>query len=174
MVLANDQTLEEIKEKFPPSISFNEGANWILPDGKFISVKTHTEIDEFILNKYNLDIDEYLDEFKTSIMSEGFNCVRINDGTVFSGDFYIQLPSKNISSEQIISLEEWLDSVNGVGVMDVSTSDDQFATYDLSEVPPDYIIKRIRRYYSSKILYEDKCKSSKRLQRVLRESLFPN
>jgi hypothetical protein len=67
----------------------------------------------------------------------------------------IELPAK-ITASQLDALQVWLETKVSDNTLDVGTADGQYKSYNLQDTLPEDIIKRIKRYYSSGKLYENK------------------
>jgi hypothetical protein len=72
----------------------------------------------------------------------------------------IELPAK-ITASQLDALQVWLETKVSDDTLDVGTTDGQYKSYNLQDMLPEDIIKRIKRYYSSGKLYEHKPAKSK-------------
>lgn len=163
---------------------------FILPDGRFISVKQVYKDNEHSSNEYLihrllaeeiayklLDIlaqeqeqlrDEiqlgkhyYVSDYADTIfeyLTNDLGWARINCGNQFTnGQFYCVLGNKFYPS-QMLSLFDWLDwgYKNGRDDILVYSADGNIRRYYyFSDYTPDEIIKKIKRFYSSGILYED-------------------
>jgi hypothetical protein len=67
----------------------------------------------------------------------------------------IDLPA-TCTAAQLEAIQKWIETKVADIKLDVGTTDGQYKTYDLQELLPEDIIKRIKRYYSSGKLYENK------------------
>lgn len=123
-------------------------STYILTDGKFVDLYdgTHNAFKEYCRETGI----EYKNALKDSI--------QLNDGksTVDEMPYaYIQLP-KSLTTAQYSSLLKWLDKLDYDDEVEVVTNNGSFKKYSLIDYTTDEIIKKIRRYYSSGILYEAK------------------
>lgn len=152
-MIKKEELLEVIYKIFPVLNSPDEGALFIMPDGKFIKVNFHGELAEWIITYLNLDLDK--DDPIEPV--EYFNAVRVNDGkTFFIGDYYVELPPKKLTAYQFDSLENWLEYVSLQGYSNVDISvfrKREYKSYDLDDI--NYIINRIKRYYNTGELKEN-------------------
>jgi len=148
---------EIITSEFIPSVNAYSGAAYILPDGKYINVVNHGDIDEFIMNSDEYDSENHLENYHNGIMVDKYNCVRLNDGgnSVFKNDVYIMLP-KEITDEQLYSIKYWLEKFIFGNVLVEESKTNTTATYDLRDRTPNYVINRIKRYYNGNGLVEHK------------------
>lgn len=115
--------------------------------------------------KYSDHIIEYTDDYidRTSMdlgdaLSVDLNWVKINCGdTGEERRFYCVLPSK-ITPAQLDIIEEWLEwgvKNNKKNVQIMDSYGEEYNIYSLSSLFPEDVIKKIKRFYSSGILYED-------------------
>ena len=67
----------------------------------------------------------------------------------------IELPA-TCTAAQLEALHMWIEAKVTDTTLDVGTADGQYKSYSLQDMLPEDIIKRIKRYYSSGKLYENK------------------
>lgn len=143
--------LDSVIEYFGKDDKCRPGACYILPDGSFINVDHHGDVDEFIIDNYDIEPEQFLNTYLVDFE----NCVRCNDGRgkSFTLDRYITLP-KTITNHQIYSIEDWLKEYPHEKIS-ISSVDGQVANFNLIEDGISYIINRIKRYQNSNILVEE-------------------
>ena len=137
-----------------------DGPIYILPDGTSISPMPKDYSSDMI---NHADFEDYLNAVGLSDYAGGFSgdasptlsklgAIRCSD--IEKENNYIELSPKRPTSSQFLALETWLDrnKYNQVGICTPKMVD--FVIYDLDDV--DHIINRIKRYYSSGTLYEDR------------------
>lgn len=146
--------LDSVIEYFGKDDKFRPGACYILPNGSFINVDHHGDVDEFIINNYDIEPEQFLNTYLVDFE----NCVRCNDGRgkSFTLDRYITLP-KTITNDQIYSIEHWLKKYPNEEIS-ISSVDGQVVTFNLICDGISYVINRIKRYKNSNILVEEKSK----------------
>ena len=125
-----------------------EYSTYITRDGKFVDLEggTHGASDEFF-REYDID---------KSIL---YGAITLNDGKNPYDPLscaYIHLPG-SLTTEQYDSLLRWLDNLEIDDKVDI----DGQVRYSLSDYTPDEIIKKIKRYYASGHLYENKIRRNK-------------
>lgn len=142
----DDIILEHWAEDVP-----GEGCIFIHPDGRFINI--YPKLDD------HEDLCYWLEEqgFETVIEDaswfvEEFNYVRCRNSLHLC---FVDLP-QSMTKNQLYSLQDWMENKVRSDSLQVITSDGQYREYDLDNYLPEDIIKLIKRYYSSSILYEDK------------------
>ena len=153
--VGNDWDLKNIQDYIEDNFSFNltppEGQTYIMPDGKFLELGydgAHIGVDDMLYQDNLIDYDPY-EYGHELILVDKFNAVRCSDGEAINASPYIQLPPKKVTQDQLDSIMNWLDKLKESSVYI------EGAEYNLDEVTVDYIIKRILRYYSSGVMYED-------------------
>jgi hypothetical protein len=152
---------------------------FILPNGAIISVaqagsligedldsNIHSDMIYVILlaiaKKCGYDCDPFnrnYEESKLDYLTYGLDWARINCGQTWLEDrFYCVLPN-HMTSSQYRSLEKWLEWGTDNGKKEVLVyvgRDEVNQTYYFDETLPEDIIKKIKRYYSSGRLYENR------------------
>lgn len=140
-----------IKDNFSFSLTPPEGQTYIMPDGKFLELGydgAHIGVDDMLYQDNLIDYDPY-EYGHELILVDKFNAVRCSDGEAINANPYIQLPPKKVTQDQLDSIMDWLDKLKESSVYIEGVE------YNLDEVTVDYVIKRILRYYSSGVMYED-------------------
>ena len=127
------------------------GPTFILPNGYFLNIqkcKHHSDVEKWLIdngystNEYNISAG--------SKTLDDLGCIRCD-----TTKYYIALSENQPTSEQYNSLLVWLDKLlEYKNLVEVITYDNQHIVYDLREITPDYVIDRIRHFYSSGVLYE--------------------
>ena len=133
------------------------GSVYIVPDGRFVDLgksgyRTHGALDLALIdNGYPVDLEEphYL------LPIEFMNCVRVNDGKNFLAEVVVDLPVNKISSEQLDSIEKYIENLPTPIVTVGCTLKDIHQVYDLNEVSAYDIRKKIRNFYLTGTLHED-------------------
>lgn len=152
---------------------------FLLPNGSIISVaqagkligqelsdNIHSDMVYVILsaiaNKYNYDWDmddRWYEDKKLDYLTYELDWARMNCGETWTEKrFYCVLPN-HMTSAQYRSLEKWLEWGADTGKEEVLVyvgRDEVNQTYGLEETFPEDIIKKIKRYYSSGRLYENR------------------
>ena len=151
----NDWDLKNIQDYIEDNFSFSltppEGQTYIMPDGKFLELGydgAHIGVDDMLYQDNLIDYDPY-EYGHELILVDKFNAVRCSDGEAINANPYIQLPPKKVTQDQLNSIMDWLDKLKESSVYIEGVE------YNLDEVTVDYVIKRILRYYSSGVMYED-------------------
>lgn len=160
------QLISLVEKEFGTSSSPVRGPTFLMPDGKFLTIADtferrnafedfpcHAEVQDF-LKSHNLTDDpgDYIDG--SPVLSE-LGAIRIND--IEEENNYIELSPKYPTSSQLEALLRHLDN-NSARYRTVIVTDpgmNNFVTYDYGETITDDIVKKIKRYYASNILYED-------------------
>ena len=153
--ITEDLDLKNIQDYIEDNFSFNltppEGQTYIMPDGKFLELGydgAHIGVDDMLYQGNLIDYDPY-EYGHELILVDKFNAVRCSDGESINANPYIQLPPKKVTQDQLDSIMDWLDKLKESSVYIEGVE------YNLDEVTVDYVIKRILRYYSSGVMYED-------------------
>lgn len=176
---AEEQTNYEIKErnlydqliadgfKFSDTPADGRGSAYIMKDGKFLFLEQNKEIFKTHFVTHGT-LDLYLqdngyisaDSLASRVLCQTDDAIRINDGKNFAFETVIGLPKNKLTFDQFSALEDWLwDMIVrrkyriAVGNELVS---EVFRSYNLQEVDPSYVIKRIETYYRNGILREAK------------------
>lgn len=147
-----------IKNNFNIATYFLGGPLYILTDGRYLNLGSdgsHFGLDDNLYQNGILEQDpfDYSYLYPNTIMVDLFNAIRCSSGeNLGDSDYsnpYVQLPKKLPTSAQFESLGDWIDNLGYGHKLFVDGVE-----YDLSKVSSEYIIKRIKRYYSSGQLYE--------------------
>lgn len=131
---------------------------FILPNGDFLSTglnrEAHINIEHDIQNYLakRFDIENFKHSKLDHPVTDMCGWIRVNN----INEDYICLSSVKPTIEQYSSLTRWLDEFNEMSdfIRVVSFDGSQQITYDLNDIIVDDIIKNIKRFYSSGILYE--------------------
>ena len=162
----NSQLISLVEKEFGVSSFPVKGPTFLMPDGKFLTIADtferrnsfedfpcHAEVQHFLKSHNLTDTSgDYIDG--SPILSE-LGAIRIND--VEEENNYIELSPKRPTPSQLESLLRHLDS-NSARYRTVVVTDpgmNNFVTYDYGTTTTDDIVKNIKRYYASNILYED-------------------
>lgn len=136
------------------------GSTYILPNGEFADLtgaglRTHGSLDE-LLKKHGFVNNK---DLSYHIPIEFFNCIRCNDGLNISWERVIDLPANPINAEQLESIETYLNAVYSASKPFISVGStvlrSPFQRYDLNELEPYQIAKRIKGFYKTGILHEN-------------------
>lgn len=133
-----------------------KGSAYITPDGSFVDLassgyKTHGALDQALRdNGFPLDPEEmyYL------LPIEFMGCIRVNDGSNFMGEVVVDLPKTKVTSEQLDSVENYLDNLLADEVGVGCTLKQTFQFYNLNEVSSYKIRKKILGFYATGELHE--------------------
>lgn len=162
----NSQLISLVEKEFGVSSSPVRGPTFLMPDGKFLTIADtferrnsfedfpcHAEVQHFLKSHNLTDASgDYTDG--SPVLSE-LGAIRIND--IEEENNYIELSPKYPTSSQLESLLRHLDN-NSARYRTVIVTDpgmNNFVTYDYGTTITDDIVKNIKRYYTSNILYED-------------------
>lgn len=150
---------DKLKTVFLNSDHCIDGPIFILPDGTFMSAaRLDGSTEDYVAH---CDVEDYLyDEGEStnhgnlggdaSPTLRKLGCIRCNN--IEEENNYIELSDVKPTHYQYLALETWLD-LNSFHKVAVCTPNmEEYVEYSLSDV--DYIISRIKRYYSSNKLYE--------------------
>lgn len=147
-----------IKNNFNISTYTIGGPFYILSNGLYLNLGkngSHLGLDDELYQNEIIEQDpfDYSYSYPNTIMVDLFNAIRCSDGeNLGDGEYsnpYIQLPKNLPTNAQINSLDDWINSLGYNNKLFVDGVE-----YNLSEVSSEYIIKKIKRYYSSGKLYE--------------------
>ena len=150
-----DDLLDYIKSNFNISDYYSEGQSYILPDGEFLNLQdgVHIGIDDTLYNEGLIKGDPYFSG--KLVLIDNYNSIRISDGKYVSSDPYVELPKKLPTNAQLKSLLDFLDSLNDKSIwIGVRDNKSVGVSYNLETTLPEQVIKNIKRFYSSGILYE--------------------
>lgn len=147
--------MKSIQDYVEDNFSFKttppEGQMYIMSDGRFLELGydgAHIGVDDMLYQDNLIDYDPY-DYGHELILVDKFNAVRCSDGKAINANPYIQLPPNKITQAQLDAIMNWLYG------LDEDVVYVEGVEYNLNEVTVDYVIKRILRYYSSGVMYED-------------------
>lgn len=147
-----------IKNNFNISTYAIGGPFYILSNGLYLNLGkngSHLGLDDELYQNEIIEQDpfDYSYSYPNTIMVDLFNAIRCSDGeNLGDGEYsnpYIQLPKNLPTNAQINSLDDWINSLGYNNKLFVDGVE-----YNLSELSSEYIIKKIKRYYSSGKLYE--------------------
>lgn len=154
--------IKAVKEKFNASNYPVSGPTYILPDGSFLDIAgtfdpknsyedfpCHAEVEGFLLD---IGLSNQVVDVSGSPTLESLGAIRCND---LADNNFIQLSNIRPTSDQYESLENWIyENATHRSELIVATPEFiQYKKYDPEDV--EYIIKRIKRYYTSGNLYEN-------------------
>ena len=133
-----------------------KGSAYITPDGSFVDLtgsgyRTHGALDQALIdNGFPLDPEGmyYL------LPIEFMGCIRVNDGSNFMGEVVVDLPKTKVTSEQLDSVENYLDNLLADEVGVGCTLKQTFQFYNLNEVSSYKIRKKILGFYATGELHE--------------------
>lgn len=162
----NSQLIPLVEKEFGVSSFPVKGPTFLMPDGRFLTIADtferrdsfedfpcHAEVQDFLKAHDLTDVSgDYIDG--SPVLSE-LGAIRIND--IEEENNYIELSPKRPTPSQLESLLRHLDS-NSARYRTVVVTDpgmNNFVTYDYGTTTTDDIVKNIKRYYASNILYED-------------------
>ena len=162
----NSQLISLVEKEFGVSSFPVRGPTFLMPDGKFLTIADtferrnsfedfpcHAEVQHFLKSHNLTDASgDYIDG--SPVLSE-LGAIRIND--IEEENNYIELSPRRPTPSQLESLLRHLDS-NSARYRTVVVTDpgmNNFVTYDYGATITDDIVKNIKRYYASNILYED-------------------
>lgn len=144
--------LKLVEEHFGTvSIPYN-GPTYILPNGKLLDLskhKHHSDVERWLIEN-KLSNNEYIETAGSKTLYE-LGCIRCD--TI---RYYIALTPDNPTDQQYNSLLVWLHKLSSTRrLVEVFTPNGDSTVYKFSQdTITDYIVDRIRRYYSSGRLYE--------------------
>ncbi len=147
--------LNYIKSNFNISDYYLEGQSYILPNGEFLNLYdgAHIGIDNTLYEEGLIGEDPYVSG--KLVLMDNYNSIRMSDGKYIQTDPYVELPKKLPSNAQLSSLLDFLDSLTDESVwVGVRNNKNAGASYNLETTLPEQIIKNIKRFYSSGVLYE--------------------
>lgn len=134
-----------------------KGSSYIMPNGDFIDLVSHGFRTHAAFDNYIKDITGIPYE-KTLLPIKYCNAIRVNDGSNFIGEVVLELPDNPITSAQSASIVDWLEEVSFKSdlVSATITGTNKWAEYDLSSGKFHQIVSKIRGYYNTGILRENK------------------
>lgn len=148
------------------------GPAYIMPDGRFLDVSSsmhlidptgtmipsHPAIDQWLFDEGLLDPNGNF----SRVLCESDNAIRVNDGTNLFKELVVGLPPLRPSEAQLEALEDWLYHVYSKGGVTVGNAgmNGEVKHYDFSQILPEDIVKRIKRFYSSGRLLDSMAKES--------------
>ena len=160
-------------------------AMYILPNGRFLfttplepsddcdyEIDEHRNIDDFLYHKNIIKDDRYLEDDGSLFTENVLNCIRFNITDEYYGNYsYIQLNKKQPTSQQYDSLLKIFDYVINHGYKYLSIIfDNQYGKQiklELNNYTSDELLKKIKRFYVSGILTENKNKQ------LMLQDIFP-
>lgn len=147
---------------------------YILPNGEFLYttplepsddcdyvIDEHRNIDDFLFHKDIIEDDRYAKDDGSLFTENVLNCIRFNIPDEYYGNYtYIQLNEKQPTSQQYDSLLKIFDYVINHKYKYLSVIfDNQYGKQiklELNDYSSDELLKKIKRYYVSGILTENK------------------
>lgn len=133
-----------------------DGQCYILPNGDFLNLldNAHIGVDDELFERGLIKEDPY--QSGNLILIDNYNAIRVSDGSNIQTDPYVELPSEKPTTDQLNSLERWINNLTSDKLF-VGVRDDKNAgqTYDLNEIKSSHIISKISRYYNTGRLVEN-------------------
>ena len=184
--LDTNNTISLLSNTFGTTDEPQPTAMYILPNGRFLfttplepsddcdyEIDEHRNIDDFLYHKDIIEDDRYLEDDGSLFTENVLNCIRFNITDEYYGNYsYIQLNKKQPTSQQYDSLLKIFDYVLNHRYKYLSIIlDNQYGKQikiELNNYTSDELIKKIKRYYVSRILTE----GSKNKQLTLQD-IFP-
>lgn len=155
--ITDKDILTIVKEHFGTVDKPYMGPTFILPDGSILDLskeKHHSVVEKFLIDS-GLSTEEFIETAGSPTLSD-LCAIRCD-----TQKYYIHLPHNSITQEQCNSLLLWLDMLaDNCALVEVYTPNGEDSTiyrFD-KDVVSDYIVDRIRRYYSSGKLFENQIK----------------
>lgn len=149
-----DDMLELIVQHFGITDEPYNGPTYILPNGYFLDLRKcnhHSEVEKWLIDN-GLSNYTYIKTAGSQTITD-LGCIRCD-----TLKYYIYLTDKQPTREQYNTLLVWLDhlarTTRFVEVLTPTGDSVMYPTVDNDEYNVDYIVDRIRRYYSSGRLYE--------------------
>lgn len=164
----------DLMKYYNDNIETGGGAVWLLPNGNTIRLDLHQDLPSELFYyfcksyfeahpEYNEDYDE--DDFAledthdfNDKLVDYFDWVKFNSGTIYDDRCYVCLP-QSMTNTQFRGLEYLIDKAYNYGCTELLVLPQdtrQNRTYSFQTYSPSDIMKRIRKYYISKILEESK------------------
>lgn len=130
-----------------------EGCILIAPDGTFINVyPTLADHEDLCIWLTEQGFDGVVNEAEWLV--ETFNYVRCRNNP--ESLCYIELPLHNITRHQLYSLEDWINEKVKYDHISIELPDGVWKRFSLNDYFAEDVIKKIKRYYASGTLYEDR------------------
>lgn len=143
--------LDKVIDNFGTSDTYYFGPSFILPNGLLLDLSnesSHSSVEKWLIDNNLSNEDFNISTGSPTLYNLG--CIRVD-----SVKYYIALSPIQPTREQYNSLLVWLDNLSkSTSFVEVITPDNQHITYNFKEIITDYVVDRIRRYYSSGVLYE--------------------
>ena len=149
-------------------------AMYVLPNGRFLftsplepsedcdyTIDEHRNIDDFLFHKGIITDDRYLEDDGSLFTENVLNCIRFNITDEYYGNYsYIQLNEKQPTSQQYNALLKIFDYIINNRYKYLSIIfDNQYGKQiklELNDYTGDELLKKIKRFYVSGILTENK------------------
>lgn len=147
--------LNYVESNFNVSDYYSEGQSYILPNGEFLNLydEAHIEVDDALYEKGLIKEDPYVSG--RLVLMDEYNSIRLSDGKYIQTDPYVELPERLPSKAQLDSFIDFLDSLDTKQVwVGVRGNKNAGVSYNLENVLPEQIVKSIKKFYASGILYE--------------------
>lgn len=154
----------------------------IFPDGSIFGAYSHRDMMDYLADAGALEKEE-VNKYDTDIFNELFDCVRCSDYD--NDENYIELTKKPLTDAQYKQLEAFIDNNINIGRPGIQVcpshhyEDNSCVIYNYSSItdtgafPTEYIIKKIRNYYTRGKLTEDFCKAMySRLNEAKKDNTF--
>lgn len=152
----SEELYNTILDIFNISQFAEDGQCYILPNGDFLNLldNAHIGVDDELFERGLIKEDPY--QSGNLILIDNYNAIRVSDGSNIQADPYVELPSEKPTTDQLNSLERWINNLTSDKLF-VGVRDDKNAgqTYDLNEIKSSHIISKISRYYNTGRLVEN-------------------
>lgn len=152
----SEELYSTILDIFNISQFAEDGQCYILPNGEFLNLldNAHIGVDDELFERGLIKEDPY--QSGNLILIDNYNAIRVSDGSNIQTDPYVELPSEKPTTDQLNSLERWINNLTSDKLF-VGVRDDKNAgqTYDLNEIKSSHIISKISRYYNTGRLVEN-------------------
>lgn len=152
----SEELYNTILDIFNISQFAEDGQCYILPNGDFLNLldNAHIGVDDELFERGLIKEDPY--QSGNLVLIDNYNAIRVSDGSNIQTDPYVELPSEKPTTDQLNSLERWINNLTSDKLF-VGVRDDKNAgqTYDLNEIKSSHIISKISRYYNTGRLVEN-------------------
>lgn len=149
---SDEELLRVVIDKFGITNEPYKGPSFILPNGMFLDLrqyKSHSDVEKYLIDNGYSDYEYNQSTGSPTLRDLG--CVRVD-----TPKYYITLPSR-ITGEQLNTLLVWIDYLSRFVKQVEVIGNGQHLLYHLDdEIISDYIVDRIKRYYTTGQLLEDK------------------
>lgn len=152
----SEELYNTILDIFNISQFAEDGQCYILSNGDFLNLldNAHIGVDDELFERGLIKEDPY--QSGNLVLIDNYNAIRVSDGSNIQTDPYVELPSEKPTTDQLNSLEKWINNLTSDKLF-VGVRDDKNAgqTYDLNEIKSSHIISKISRYYNIGRLVEN-------------------